>query len=68
MVSSPTQSYGHELDIADSFASKSINRLRQDGIPPVPQNFEVWYVYYACLLYTSPSPRDQIGTRMQSSA
>ena len=24
--------------------------------------------YYACLLYTSPSPRDQRGSRMPSSA
>ena len=26
------------------------------------------YAYYACLLYTSPSPRDQRGSRMPSSA
>ena len=26
------------------------------------------YVYYYCLLYTSPSPRDQRGSRMPSSA
>ena len=26
------------------------------------------YVYNACLLYTSPSPRDSIGSRMPSSA
>ena len=25
-------------------------------------------IYYACLLYTSPSPRDQRGSRMPSSA
>ncbi len=61
MVSSPTQSYGHELDIADSFASKAINRLRQDGIPPVPQNFEVWYVYYANV---NPKLRDEINERL----
>ena len=26
------------------------------------------FTYYACLLYTSPSPRDQRGSRMPSSA
>ena len=25
-------------------------------------------LYYSCLLYTSPSPRDPIGSRMPSSA
>ena len=25
-------------------------------------------IYYSCLLYTSPSPRDQRGSRMPSSA
>ena len=28
----------------------------------------IWYMYELCLLYTSPSPRDQRGTRMPSSA
>ena len=27
-----------------------------------------YYYYYYCLLYTSPSPRDQRGSRMPSSA
>ena len=27
-----------------------------------------WYHYEICLLYTSPSPRDQRGSRMPSSA
>ena len=27
-----------------------------------------WYTSYTCLLYTSPSPRDQRGSRMPSSA
>ena len=29
---------------------------------------QTWQVPYACLLYTSPSPRDQRGSRMPSSA
>lgn len=39
--------YEHEIDVADNFASKAVDRMRVDKIPPVPQNFEVWYVYYA---------------------
>ena len=50
--------YNHELDVADSFASKAMDRLRQDGVPPVPQNFEIWYVYYANV---NPKLRDEIN-------
>ncbi len=50
--------YNHELDVADNFASKAFDRMRQDGIPPVPQNFEVLYVYYANV---NPKLRDEIN-------
>ena len=29
--------------------------------------FDFWFEYKTCLLYTSPSPRDQRGSRMPSS-
>ncbi len=54
----PVEFYEHDLDAADSFASKALNRLRQDEIPPVPQNFELWYVYYANV---NPKLRDEIN-------
>jgi len=50
--------YRHDLDVADSFAQKAFNRMRIDEIPPVPQNFEVWYVYYANV---NPKLRDDIN-------
>lgn len=50
--------YKHELHVADNFASKAISRLRADEVPPVPQNFEVWYVYYANV---NPKLRDEIN-------
>ncbi|MEM8833599.1 MAG: GGDEF domain-containing protein [Pseudomonadota bacterium] len=53
--------YGHDLDAADSFAQKAINRMRLDEIPAVPQNFEVWYVYYANV---NPRLRDEINERL----
>ena len=50
--------YQHELDVADNFSAKAINRMRQDELPPVPQNYEVWYVYYANV---NPKLRDEIN-------
>ena len=32
------------------------------------QNYKLWKKYYSCLLYTSPSPRDGLLSRMPSSA
>ena len=57
-MTSVTDFYDHELDVADNFASKALDRMRQDEIPPVPQNFEVWYVYYANV---NPELRDKIN-------
>jgi len=53
--------YPHELDVADSFANKAIEKLRIDGVPAVPQNFEVWYVYYANV---NPKLRDEMNQRL----
>jgi diguanylate cyclase len=50
--------YQHELDVADKFSVKAIDRMRQDELPPVPQNYEVWYVYYANV---NPKLRDEIN-------
>lgn len=53
--------YKHDIDVADNFASKAIDRMRADELPPVPQNFEVWYVYYANV---NPKLRDEINERL----
>lgn len=53
-----TDYYKHDVDVADNFASKAMDRMRQDELPPVPQNFEVWYVYYANV---NPKLRDEIN-------
>lgn len=50
--------YQHEFDVADNFSSKAINRMQADELPPVPQNYEVWYVYYANV---NPNLRDEIN-------
>ena len=38
------------------------------ALPPKLFNFEVSFSAYDCLLYTSPSPRDLVLSRMPSSA
>lgn len=60
-MASPVEFYKHDIDAADNFATKALNRLRQDEIPPVPQNFELWYVYYANV---NPKLRDEINERL----
>ncbi|MEM9468535.1 MAG: diguanylate cyclase [Pseudomonadota bacterium] len=39
--------HNHDLDAADSFASKALARLKKEEIPATPQNFEVFYAFYA---------------------
>lgn len=57
-MASAVDFYRHDLDAADNFASKALSRMRVDEIPPVPQNFEVWYVYYANV---NPKLREEIN-------
>ena len=45
------------------FAFETLKRLQQDG-----HRLILWTYRSGCLLYTSPSPRDQRGSRMPSSA
>ena len=35
---------------------------------PKQDSYTIWQMFMTCLLYTSPSPRDQRGSRMPSSA
>ena len=37
-------------------------------VKAIAENEDLAYDYTSCLLYTSPSPRDQRGSRMPSSA
>ncbi len=60
-MASAVDFYRHDVDAADSFASKAMERLRVDSIPPVPQNFEVWYVYFANV---NSKLREEINNRL----
>ena len=44
---------------------KDIEKRRDDGIREISRKFDK---YEGCLLYTSPSPRDGLLSRMPSSA
>lgn len=57
-MSIPPDFYTHDLDAAASFADRAISRLKNDGVPAVPQNFELWYVYYANV---SPKLKEEIN-------
>ena len=54
------------------FTSNEFTDGRRFPEPPIPGQFGSWMVWVMpfidCLLYTSPSPRDQRGSRMPSSA
>ena len=50
-------------------AQSAMHDIAEDIVELVPQVLkEDGCVHYSCLLYTSPSPRDQRGSRMPSSA
>ena len=62
----------HELDVDIELSNFKVTKL----LPTYPGDRDVTYHHYkdfmtpiaSCLLYTSPSPRDQRGSRMPSSA
>jgi diguanylate cyclase len=34
-------------EAANSYANQALTRLHQEGLSPLPQNFELWYTYYS---------------------
>ncbi|MCI5059602.1 MAG: hypothetical protein MRY79_00860, partial [Alphaproteobacteria bacterium] len=57
-MATATEFYAHDMDVADNFARQALDRMRADSLPPVPQNFEIWYVYYANV---NPTLRNEIN-------
>lgn len=39
--------YSHSIEKANSFASKALERMQKESLPPSPENYELWYVYYS---------------------
>jgi diguanylate cyclase len=36
-----------EKEVTNELSEKSISRIRKEGILPTPENYELWYIYYA---------------------
>ena len=39
--------YSHSIEKASDFSSKAMERLQKESLPPTPENYELWYVYYS---------------------
>lgn len=39
--------YSHSIDKANEFGSEALERMQKEGLPPTPENYELWYVYYS---------------------
>ena len=54
--------------LAEFGATVVVSSRKQEAVDSVATQFQQEGLSAACLLYTSPSPRDQRGSRMPSSA
>jgi diguanylate cyclase len=54
--------YEHDLDKANEVASAALEKLHSLNIAPSPDNFEVWYLYYAQL---NPDLRTEIEEKLK---
>ena len=41
--------YSQSKEKAQEYASEALERIAAEGLSPVPQTFELWYVYYAAV-------------------
>lgn len=37
----------YSVEKANEFAKKALERMHKEGLPPSPENYELWYVYYS---------------------
>ena len=64
MVTAPLLTEGVRVELPQADA----NPIQEDTQRPIVFAVDRDGHYYVCLLYTSPSPRDDTGSRMPSSA
>ena len=41
--------YSHSIEKANKFAGEALERMQKEALPPTPENFELWYVYYSAM-------------------
>lgn len=39
--------YSHSLEKASKYAAQAFERIQQESLSPIPENFELWYVYFS---------------------
>ena len=65
-LNTEVQHYTYALDLITDALDENINELHREQIET--QARILYGLIHACLLYTSPSPRDRTRSRMPSSA
>ena len=68
MVAVPTFSDKMDKDLEELFKSQNKTGKVGDLVFEIDNNSRIVYYGLGCLLYTSPSPRDVVPSRMPSSA
>jgi diguanylate cyclase len=39
--------YSHPIEKASKLAAQALEKIQAEGLSPIPENFELWYVYYS---------------------
>jgi diguanylate cyclase len=39
--------YSHPIEKASKFAAEALEKIQAEGLAPIPDNFELWYVYFS---------------------
>jgi diguanylate cyclase len=39
--------YSHSIEKASKYAAQAFEKMQAAGLAPIPENFELWYVYYS---------------------
>ena len=67
-IKSPFREREHIYEVSEREEEMSEAMMQYKLLQRVETKMDAFARYYFCLLYTSPSPRDQRGSRMPSSA
>lgn len=39
--------YSHNIEKASKYAAQAFEKIQTEGLSPIPENFELWYVYFS---------------------